>query len=268
MKQLTLALSMTCTLIGMHLTATPAEQIAPFKNAKISLQDNTNHRKLLITGCARGGTTYITDLLIECGLDVGHEHLEGDGCVAWQAAVDIDYGAWWQRFPDGKIEFDIIFHQVRNPLGVISSLYNKTRKEDAFAWAHAWEYICDCIPEIHNDEPLVVKCAKYWYYWNLAAENRASWTYRIEDIDTVFDEMGRRLGLKLDRAALERVSRETNTAKPWEDKSFAATWKLLEQKLDPEFLTQFKRLTEHYGYLSREEKKPKKPRDEKTTKNP
>ena len=34
-----------------------------------------------------------------------------------------------------------------------------------------WNYILSQIPEIRISDSHLVKCAKYWYYWNLKAES-------------------------------------------------------------------------------------------------
>ena len=137
-------------------------------------------KKLLITGCARSGTTYISKFLQNCGLDVPHEVTGEFGCISWMMAADDCFAPWGE----GSLgyEFDLVFHQVRNPLKCISSvMINQPNL--------TWDYICKHVPEIDILEPIIQRCAKYWYYWNLLAEKKADWTYRIEDLEQVIGEM-------------------------------------------------------------------------------
>lgn len=234
--------------IALTFSCTSAQALYPPKKViHTKPKKPVLHRDLLIIGCARGGTTYMGRLLGLCGLKIGHEHIGEDGCVAWQGVFDVHYSDWWPRFPENRIKFKHIFHQIRNPLGVIGSYYDKTIHDHPGKrwWRHSWVYVCDCVPEININEPLLVRCAKYWYYWNLAAEKRASWTYRIEDIEKALPEMSARLGIYLNPANIGRVPKNTNTS---HRKTFVATWAMLEKELDPTLLANIKALAKRYGY--------------------
>ncbi len=134
-----------------------------------------------------------------------------------------------------RIRFAHIFHQVRHPLKVISSV--QTEGEPS------WKYIRAHTPEITQEDSLVVKCAKYWYYWNLKAEQQAELTYQVEQIDHVWDEFSRRLGRKLDRSPLEQLPHNLNARIHTE-----LSWKDLELELDPELYHNILTLAQHYGY--------------------
>ena len=135
-------------------------------------------KNVLVIGCGRSGTAYISKFLKASGIDAPHEHRMGsDGCVSWLMTADVHWAPWGPLFRNYK--FRHIFHQVRNPLKVIQSFYNVPPSA-------SWEWICKVIPEIKMFEPNLVKCAKYWFYWNRLAASRAEWTYRIEDFDEVF----------------------------------------------------------------------------------
>lgn len=157
-------------------------------------------RKLLITGCGRSGTKYITFLLQRLDLDVGHEKLGRDGVASWYMAVDAD------SVPFGparrEVTFEYVYHQVRHPLSVIASA---TTFKDV-----SWQFICAHQP-IGLDEPLLLRCAKYWYYWNLEAEKIAQSRYRVEDLHASIEALCERLGRKADRARIESVSKDVNT---------------------------------------------------------
>lgn len=155
---------------------------------------------LLITGCARSGTHYIAALLTLSGLPIKHEREGAMGTSSWTMAVDAVKTPWGPGFL--KFKFRHVFHQVRDPLKTISACTTEPEK--------SWEFICVHIPQIKMKDRLVVKCAKYWYYWNLEAEKKAEFTYRIEDIENVLDEMSFRLGYPLAKDALAWVPKDLN----------------------------------------------------------
>lgn len=199
----------------------------------IEVKDN---KFLLITGCARSGTTYITEVLKQAGLQVEHEFLAKDGCVSWLMAVDSDYAPWGP--PDNGIYFEHIFHQVRHPLLVISSVYTTEPKQ-------SWDFICKHIPEIHSKDDHVVKCAKYWYYWNLRAEEKAEWTYQVEEIETILSHMSKRLKFPLSRELLKRIPKTSNHRGAYVHKF---TWADLHVMLPPDLLSKIQTLAVKYGY--------------------
>ncbi len=201
-------------------------------------KNHIDKRNLLILGCARSGTTYITKVLKKSGLRIGHERMKRDGVCSWEMVVDTPTVPWGEA--RNGCQFAHIFHQVRDPLKTISSVYYSEP-------ARVWDFIGEHLPEIKPEDPLLVKCAKYWYYWNLKAEAQAEWTYRIEDIDHAWNELGSRLGKDLKKVALKKVPKNVNTRK--EHPTF--TWKDLEEGLDPELYDKVRKLADKYGYLPR-----------------
>lgn len=199
------------------------------------LTQATEQRNLLITGCARSGTMYIATLLQESGLDVKHEWLGDYGCSSWIMNFNAEVTPYGQA-RNGAF-FVHTFHQVRHPLKVISSVYSTEPEE-------SWQYIIKNIPQIRQTDSHLVKCAKYWFYGNLRAQKQAEWTYRIEDIENVWDEFQKRLGVTLDCSAFERVPKNTNTR----PHTFNFTWKDLKENLDLELYLKIYGLAKHYGY--------------------
>lgn len=173
------------------------------KNTKSLSNDDMRARKrLLITGCGRSGTKYVTHLLRRLGLDVPHERMGEDGIASWGMAVDADAVAW--GVPARDYDFDHVFHQVREPRQVIASVTTFKPR--------SWAFICAHTP-IPAGDPLLLRAAKYWYYWNLEAEKIAGWRYRIDDFQAVFDEFCTRLHLAPDRQVLDQVDPDVNTRK-------------------------------------------------------
>ena len=160
----------------------------------------TIRKKLLVTGCGRSGTKYMSVLLRRLGVDVRNESMGRDGVASWCMAVDSRDSAW--GLASAGFSFDHVFHQVRHPLAVISSAHSF---RDV-----SWQFICAHAP-ISIVEPLTLRCAKYWYYWNLAAERVADWRYRIEELPIIFEDYCERLGLEPNWGILDGLSTEVNT---------------------------------------------------------
>lgn len=132
------------------------------------------NNKILITGCGRSGTVYMSKLLLALGLDVQHEEEIGkDGVVSWLMATKSDkiLNSNYPKFSD--YNFNIILHQVREPLKTISSCQVLQK--------YIWDFTKSFIP-INDEDTLILKCMKYYYYWNLIAEKNAIWTFKIENL--------------------------------------------------------------------------------------
>ena len=158
------------------------------------------HRLVLVTGCGRSGTRYLTYVLRRLGLDVGHERLGRDGVAAWTLAVDADDPPWGPS--QCAIHFDVVLHSVRHPLDVMRSA---ATFKDA-----SWRFICEHIP-CSADDPLPLRCAAYWYYWNGEAERRADITFRVEGLAAALGEICEKLGVEPDPTVLDRVPNDVNT---------------------------------------------------------
>lgn len=70
-------------------------------------------------------------------------------------------------------------------------------------------------------------------------------TYRVEAIESVFKEMGNRLGQQLDPQILKEVSKKTHAST---DPSFVVTWEDLHAVLEPAFYKKLVLLAKRYGY--------------------
>jgi hypothetical protein len=163
-------------------------------------ESSTASRKLLVTGCGRSGTRYLTFVLRRLGLDVRHEEIGRDGTASWCLAVNPDSAPWGPAAT--AADFDNVFLQIRHPLSVIASCAS-LRQE-------SWQFISEHI-ECPAGEPIILRAAKYWFYWNERAEEIATWRYRIEELDDVFDEFCHRLRVEARRSVLERVPADVNT---------------------------------------------------------
>jgi hypothetical protein len=157
-------------------------------------------RRLLVTGCGRSGTKFTAVLLQRLGLDVRHERMGRDGIAAWTLAVPSARPPWGPAVVPES--FDHVYHQVRHPLAVIRSV--GTFKPSS--WEHIYDHT-SATPRNH----VIVRGARYWLEWNEHTERIATWRYRIESLNDVFEELCSRLGIPADRAALEQVPADCNT---------------------------------------------------------
>jgi hypothetical protein len=156
---------------------------------------------LLVTGCPRSGTKYIAKLLTKLGRDIGHEKMGRHGISSWCMAVQAPKAPWGPA-REGHHKFEVIFHQVRNPVFNIPSL--STLKDKS------WEFIYEHTP-CDPMEPLLLRAAKLWYHWNLHAQNIAHWRYRIEQLEDVFPEFCERARVYPDGAVLKRLGVNINS---------------------------------------------------------
>ena len=118
---------------------------------------------IIIIGCARSGTGFISEKAKEIGLDIGHEKVGEHGIADWSQTTD---GLFIDK-QDG-----VFCHQVRNPLDTIASCTTLA--------GESWQFISKYIP---IGDSLIHSCMIYWYYWNLLAEEKASHTYQLETFE-------------------------------------------------------------------------------------
>lgn len=193
-------------------------------------------KPLQIVGCGGSGTTYTTQYLQAGGLEVDHEIVGNYGYVGWPFVVGF-YN--WDGVVISGAKFEHTFHQVRNPLKVISTWLklNINRPE--------WQFIRRSISEIRITDSHIVQCAKYWYYWNRRAEAMSEWTYQVESLDSVLGEFEYRLGVSLDREAMKSIPRNVNA---WKGRSIPITWDFLKRSLPKELFQNIQTMAQRYGY--------------------
>lgn len=183
--------------------------------------------RFLITGCGRSGTTYITKVLQNNGVPAFHERCDADCAVSWKLLFE----------KDRKKHYQVVLHQIRNPLDCISSMTT--------AGANSWKFIQNRIPEISPADPIIVKSAKYWYYWNKRAESISSLSYPIEHLSTYLPAINRLLKIDIKYETLTQISNTTNTRK-----HCSITWEYLRKNLPKELFNNIQAYAKKYGYLS------------------
>ena len=105
----------------------------------------------------------------------------------------------WAQAYDTK-DFEVVLHQVRNPLPVIASCTTFLES--------TWDIALSREPRIAKTDSLILRGMKYWLYWNRHAESVAKMTYRVEAIP--LDRIMRLLGRPYD-GAFPDVPKDKNT---------------------------------------------------------
>ena len=191
----------------------------------------------LITGCPRSGTGFISKVLSQLSLSVGHETYGDDGVVNCFFAVDTKLIQPWatDNLSVNDYNFDCVLHQVRNPLDCISSCYFCLHEK-------SWKFFSNFID--FSSENLLLKSMELWYNWNLLCEKKAIYTYRVENINfeiyKIMNLISKSENIKLN---IDNVS--TNTNSYGKHKKF--TWEEL-YNCDKNLTDKIRNMAVKYGY--------------------
>jgi hypothetical protein len=156
------------------------------------------------------------------GLDVCHERLGEDG------TVDASFGP---RVDPDKY---VVLHQVRSPLVVLAN--------HTIARQSSWERVSHYVELVK--EPMLLRVMRYWLDWTAIAETKARWTYRIENIDNVWPDICKEIGIEHCPKALDGVSRNQNTRVGL---YAPITWTELEA-IDAKLVDEIRETATRYGY--------------------
>ena len=121
---------------------------------------------IAITGTGRCGTMYAAEYFsMVFNFDVKHESFGKDGI----SSLHLGSQKWKDLLYHNSYGYKCyIFHQVRHPLKVISSLVNR----DIIGVA------AEVIPQIKSDDHPLIRSAKYFYYWNRRLESMYNFDMR------------------------------------------------------------------------------------------
>jgi len=159
------------------------------------------YRRLLVTGCGRSGTTYVSLLLRRCRLHVPHERKIGrDGIASWLFGAEASVVPWGPT-PAG-FRFEHVVQLVRDPLKSIPSIATFRQS--------AWDYIGRHVP-CDPSRPMLARAAAYWLHWNALIEKRATIRLRTEDLPAALPHVCAAIGASVELDELERVPRDLNT---------------------------------------------------------
>ncbi len=153
------------------------EQSIPIANTHLQKHGWYGAKKkkwLVISGCHRGGTTYITRTLTAVGVKVGHQNHGHDGVVSGAlAGTNIIEGA-------------TVIHQIRHPVRAIESIQGVTHK-----------IIPDALtcPLRGLKESRLLLAMKYWLWMHSFARLRSFWIYKLEEIEAAWPKICKRLDI-------------------------------------------------------------------------
>jgi hypothetical protein len=135
-------------------------------------------KRRLILAYPRSGTRYIQKVAEAHGLKFGHEGREDctDGMVSYKHLDKTD-------------EFDIVLHQVRHPLSVISSSL-------AIVYDDVFRNMEAVTGRKFRSRNRIIKLMETWLVFNDMAEKVACLTYRIEDFESIYYAWGRDMQLE------------------------------------------------------------------------
>lgn len=191
-----------------------------------------SRKPIRIVGCARSGTLYTTKILNQCGLKVAHEYTDTDGTVSAFGLGAPPYPVFnWVNKENPlphegrtahvgedltKIDWLVTLHQVRHPFKCIAS-------NTIVLGPDTYEYINRICPEFPTKRGnKLLRCMIYWYYWNLECEKVSRFTYKIEDIETRWDEISNAIEINCPFPK-DSVSDKTNRGlrnRPWVNKEY------------------------------------------------
>lgn len=144
--------------------------------------------KLLVSGCGRSGTKWMSEVLTKAGVPCSHEEAftpERHGTGEW---ADWTAEASWCAAPFTPIENVYVVHLVRHPLDVLRSRIDKGTfdirwndkrgKPYLGPWA---DWACRWCPGMDLTGPALDAAAIHWVQWNrlVVANERL----RLEDVD-------------------------------------------------------------------------------------
>lgn len=156
---------------------------------------------LLVTGCPRSGTKYVSHILRALDRDVPHERMGRDGIATWCMAVEAEVVPWGPPRLPGE-SYEVTLHQVRNPRLAIPSMTTLRYESWRFVSAHV---ILD------HDAPPLMRAAQMWYHWNLQVAKLANWRYRLEELPGVLGTFCEWTRTVHDPRVLDEVGTNVNT---------------------------------------------------------
>lgn len=134
--------------------------------------------KFIITGTGRCGTKFTATLLSEVGIPCGHENYFNPKYPKRYGLVG---DASWLAVPYLPTYRGTVIHQVRDPLGVISSLAGTRFFSDEDTHGPFHSFACQHFAVTGDD----LADAMRWYVeWNQRVEPHSSFRFRIEDISS------------------------------------------------------------------------------------
>jgi hypothetical protein len=180
----------------------------------------------LITGFARSGTKYMSEVFRALGYDVMHEAYAKDGVVSYR------------HLPYHE-NFKVVLHQTRHPLDVLSSCF--TLENTTFQRVIDYTHIQPQIPE----EKVLKRHMWAWARWCAECDKVCKARYKVEDFDIIYPEVFKLLGLPIPKE-LPDIKKSVNSRKT-DSRYRPLSWKDLE-KADWGLTNEIMAMSCYYGY--------------------
>lgn len=142
----------------------------------------------LIVGHPRGGTRYISNLLCNFGLNIGHEYIGSDGMSCWfgldgelinkSSFLELNENGekHWKPKHYGDIQYSFLIHIVRNPFRSLPSImFNENLSKNSVLLRHK-------VTNFDDQKTIIDKAAISYLGWhNHIVARNPDFTFRIED---------------------------------------------------------------------------------------
>jgi hypothetical protein len=215
-------------------------------------------KKLLITGCGRSGTMYAAEVWRSLGLDIRHERpisphgsMGRDGVSSWFLTVDDPHPPFGPSA--AGYEFDFVLHLVRHPLKVIPSVAQFIMQKGVVSPQYIERHVAET--RLNEEElalppkqRLILRAARYWYYWNLLAQAKADETIQVERLIFGLPRLCELLDVEYEADAANKISKHTNAR--WQyvrEDPWSLEWDEMET-LDHSLCVKIYELAASYGY--------------------
>lgn len=206
--------------------------------------------KLIITGCGRSGTKYISTVLTAVGVKCYHEvffgaHLARNDVYRTDVEDVPAEASWLAAGAEKYIALGtVVAHQTRNPVCVIRSMMGIKSFVRQTSYL---KYLYRCLAE-HNLEDLneINACMEFWIRWNAMAENITGFRYRIEDFSVVrLIDLCRAAGKSMTPADANAVLRKAHKKVNSRNRDHSVSWESLPSGDRKSRLLE---AAEYYGY--------------------
>lgn len=221
-----------------------------------------NFKKIMVVGCGRSGTLYITKVLEVLGFDIGHERLNKDGMASWFHSFGQRQKNVLRRELTDMYKEILFLHLVRNPIKVIESMSIVSKDKIR----RALQYYKDLCPDLAGDYQGLDLATSYWVEWNRQTEKRGCRVdYRI-NVEKITDEFYFKflcniLKVPYSDELLNQVrgignkvhavcrGRKKNLIKDHPDLITNLTPQKLKDNINPNLFAELERLAAEYGYF-------------------
>lgn len=189
---------------------------------------------ILVTGCGRSGTLYISKVFQVLGYDVQHERWGEHGISSWYLLFPEQSNVILSHYSNF-----FVYHITRHPLNVISSFQKPVYRKsftDPFLIR-----VCG----MEKKDSHLVKCMKYWVRWNqfVRTTYRGAKQFRVENTKEFFATW--KNSIKIDEVPTNTHSHKgKNRAKSYH---YQYSWHDL-VKEDEHLAGDVRSLASYYGY--------------------